>query len=65
MSVLFVGTVSVVHCRIGSLEIKKARKLLSRLVHCRIGSLEKSEKQSYYIRAVHCRIGSLEMGNPI
>ena len=49
------------HCRIGSLEMRKAHKLKSGMDHCRIGSLEMD--RHFVLERVydHCRIGSLEM----
>ena len=33
----------IVHCRIGSLEMKAEREERTKIVHCRIGSLEKAK----------------------
>ena len=51
---------SFVHCRIGSLEIKRFNSRKYRFVHCRIGSLEIVDYASGAGSEVHCRIGSLE-----
>ena len=49
-----------VNCRIGSLEKKKCRVLMSQLVNCRIGSLEMEGSDDDEYDDVNCRIGSLE-----
>ncbi len=51
---------SMVHCRIGSLEICASDTLRLYIVHCRIGSLESKPIWRVNICLVHCRIGSLE-----
>ena len=49
-----------VHCRTGSLEMKKSSRLLLQSVHCRTGSLETSNRKPQLYPSVHCRTGSLE-----
>ena len=50
----------LVHCRIGSLEIRRNRTVQRHFVHCRIGSLETLIGFGIDFENVHCRIGSLE-----
>ena len=51
---------SIVHCRIGSLENASVKLSITKKVHCRIGSLEMQQELSKMTYLVHCRIGSLE-----
>ena len=50
----------LVHCRVGSLEIKPCPVARLAKVHCRVGSLEKHKQNNQHISKVHCRVGSLE-----
>ena len=52
---------SIVHCRIGSLEITIQALDAAGVVHCRIGSLENDVEVEVAEVVVHCRIGSLEI----
>ena len=54
---------SVVDCRIGSLESKAKGETKNQKVDCRIGSLESSSWMRFFPAIVDCRIGSLEMPN--
>ena len=50
----------LVHCRVGSLEIKPCPVARLAKVHCRVGSLEIQEYHELLVVTVHCRVGSLE-----
>ena len=52
---------TLVHCRIGSLEIGNVAARHMHVVHCRIGSLENHRSGHRRGIVVHCRIGSLEI----
>ena len=49
-----------VHCRTGSLEMRRTHLPGKSLVHCRTGSLENALRCSQAGPVVHCRTGSLE-----
>ena len=51
----------LVHCRVGSLEKRKAKFISLYSVHCRVGSLEINRVASVFGLSVHCRVGSLEI----
>ena len=50
----------LVHCRVGSLESSRCRRLGRLHVHCRVGSLENPNASQLVVVGVHCRVGSLE-----
>ena len=52
----------IVHCQIGSLEMRYWLLVQSSPVHCQIGSLEIIKQVLSSATCVHCQIGSLENG---
>ena len=58
---MFIVCLVLVHCRVGSLEIKCPAMPPLRRVHCRVGSLEIVATSRLVAIIVHCRVGSLEM----
>ena len=50
----------LVHCRVGSLEIRVTIPTPKPKVHCRVGSLEMLMLTCMQQLYVHCRVGSLE-----
>ena len=51
----------LVHCRVGSLEMRLAQISSQPPVHCRVGSLEMMFPKFIVTIFVHCRVGSLEI----
>ena len=56
----FIVYLALVHCRVGSLEMRIGLSAALTPVHCRVGSLEKIRHELQHRNPVHCRVGSLE-----
>ena len=61
LPITFIVCCVLVHCRVGSLEMKKGNSSSTIGVHCRVGSLETQDPRICSSIHVHCRVGSLEM----